>query len=74
MEGMLVEGENMWSKILSAIVVTVFFPWSLLVMILLYGWDKALIILRELAADRYVLIALLVITVIILEFVVLPPL
>ncbi len=63
----------MWSKILSAIVVTVFFPWSLLVMILLYGWDKALIILRELAADRYVLIALLVITVIILEFVVLPP-
>ncbi len=64
----------MWSKILSAIVVTVFFPWSLLVMILLYGWDKALIILRELAADRYVLIALLVIIVIILEFVVLPPL
>ncbi len=64
----------MWSKILSAIVVTVFFPWSLLVMILLYGWDKALIILTELATDRYVLIALLVITVIILEFVVLPPL
>ncbi len=52
MEGMLVEGENMWSKILSAIVVTVFFPWSLFVMILLYGWDKALIILKELAADR----------------------
>ncbi len=64
----------MWSKILSAILITVFFPWSLLVMILLYGWDKTFIILRELATDRYVLIALLVITVIILEFVVLPPL
>jgi len=64
----------MWSKTLSAIVIIVFFPWSLLVMILLYGWDRALIILRELTAGRYVLIALLVITVIILEFVVLPPL
>ena len=64
----------MWSKILSATVIIVFFPWSLLVMILLYGWDKALIILIELATDRYVLIAILVITVIILQFVVLPPL
>jgi hypothetical protein len=64
----------MWSKILSATAITIFFPWSLLVLILLYGWDKALIILRELATDRYVLIAILVITVIILQFVVLPPL
>ncbi len=64
----------MWSKTLSAIVIIVFFPWSLLVMILLYGWDRALIILKELTAGRYVLIALLVITVIILQFVVLPPL
>ena len=64
----------MWSKILSATAITIFFPWSLLVLILLYGWDKALIILRDLTANRYVLIALLVITVIILQFVVLPPL
>ena len=65
---------NMWSKILPATVIIVFFPWSLLVMILLYGWDRALIILRELTAGRYVLIALLVVAVIILQFVVLPPL
>jgi len=64
----------MWNKTLSAIVIIVFFPWSLLVMILLYGWDRALIILRELTAGRYVLIALLVVAVVILQFVVLPPL
>jgi hypothetical protein len=64
----------MWSKILSAIVITVFFPWSLLVMILLYGWDRTFIIIRELAADRYVLITLLVVAVLILQFVVQPPL
>jgi hypothetical protein len=63
----------MWSKILSAILITVFFPWSLLVMILLYGWDKTVIILRELATDRFVQIALLVVAVVILQFLVLPP-
>jgi hypothetical protein len=63
----------MWSKILSAILITVFFPWSLLVMILLYGWDKTVIILRELARDRFVQIALLVVAVVILQFLVLPP-
>ncbi len=63
----------MWSKILSAILITVFFPWSLLVMILLYGWDKTVIILRELATDRFVQIALLIVAVIILQFLVLPP-
>ena len=63
----------MWSKILSAILITVFFPWSLLVMILLYGWDKTAIILRELATDRFVQIALLVVAVIILQLVVFPP-
>lgn len=68
------QGKSMWSKILSAIVITVFFPWSLLVMILLYGWDRTFIIIRELAADRYVLITLLVVTVLILQFVVQPPL
>ena len=64
----------MWSKILSAILITVFFPWSLLVMILLYGWDKTVIILRELATDRFAQIALLVVAVIILQLVVFPPL
>ena len=63
----------MWSKFLSAILITVFFPWSLLVMILLYGWDKTVIILRELATDRFVQIALLVVAVIILQLVVFPP-
>ena len=61
-------------KILSAIVITVFFPWSLLVMILLYGWDRTFIIIRELTADRYVLITLLIVAVVILQFVVQPPL
>jgi hypothetical protein len=67
-------GGSMWSKILSAIVITIFFPWSLLVMILLYGWDRTFIIIRELTADRYVLIILLVVAVLILQFVVQPPL
>ena len=62
----------MWNKILSAIVITIFFPWSLLVMILLYGWDKTFVMIRELTGDRYVLITLLIVAVVIMQLVVFP--
>lgn len=65
--------ENMWRKILAAIVITIFFPWSLLVLTLLYGWDRTFIMIRELTSDRYVLIALLIVTVVIMQLVVFPP-
>ena len=62
----------MWNKNLSAIVITIFFPWSLLVMILLYGWDKTFVMIRELTANRYVLITFLIVAVVIMQLIVFP--
>jgi hypothetical protein len=63
----------MWKKILSALLITILFPWSLLVLILIYGWSRSLEILKDLVSDRYVLITVLIITVIILQLLVMPP-
>jgi hypothetical protein len=62
----------MWKKILFALLITILFPWSLLVLILLYGWDRSLEIFKDLLSGRYVLITVLIITVIILQLWVMP--
>jgi len=62
----------MWKKILYALLITILFPWSLLVLILLYGWDRSLEIFKDLLSGRYVLITVLIITVIILQLWVMP--
>ena len=62
----------MWKKILLALLITVLFPWSLLVLILLYGWDRSLEIFKDLLSGRYVLIIVLIITVVILQLWVMP--
>ena len=62
----------MWKKILYALLITILFPWSLLVLILLYGWDRSLEIFKDLLSGRYVLIAILIVTVIILQLWVMP--
>lgn len=62
----------MWKKILLALLITILFPWSLLVLILLYGWDRSLEIFKDLLSGRYVLIIVLIITVIILQLWVMP--
>ncbi len=62
----------MWKKILYAFLITILFPWSLLVLILLYGWDRSLEIFKDLLSGRYVLITVLIITVIILQLWVMP--
>ena len=62
----------MRKKILFALLITILFPWSLLVLILLYGWDRSLEIFKDLLSGRYVLITVLIITVIILQLWVMP--
>jgi len=62
----------MWKKILLALLITILFPWSLLVLILLYGWDRSLEIFKDLLSGRYVLIIVLIITVVILQLWVMP--
>ena len=62
----------MWKKILYALLITILFPWSLLVLILLYGWDRTLEIFKDLLSGRYVLITVLIISVIILQLWVMP--
>ena len=62
----------MWKKIFYALLITILFPWSLLVLILLYGWDRSLEIFKDLLSGRYVLIIILIITVIILQLWVMP--
>jgi len=62
----------MWKKILYALLITILFPWSLLVLILLYGWDRSLEIFKDLLSGRRVLIIVLIITVVILQLWVMP--
>ena len=37
----------MWGKLLFLTLITVFFPWSLLVLLLLFGWDETVRIFRD---------------------------
>ena len=62
----------MWKKILYALLITILFPWSLLVLILLYGWDRSLEIFKDLLSGRHVLIIVLIVTVVILQLWVMP--
>ncbi len=62
----------MWKKILFALLITILFPWSLLVLILLYGWDRSLEIFKNVLSGRYVLMAVLIVTVVILQLLIMP--
>jgi len=41
----------MWDKILLVTLIVVFFPWSVLVMLSLYGWDETVRIFREVVIE-----------------------
>lgn len=41
----------MWDKILLVTLITVFFPWSLLVMLWFLGWDETVRIFREVVIE-----------------------
>ena len=42
---------SMWDKILLITLITVFFPWSVLVMLWLLGWDETVRIFREVVIE-----------------------
>ena len=50
---------NVWSATLAGTLVVVFFPWSLLVMIWLYGWDGTIEILKALLAEALGIVGVL---------------
>lgn len=41
----------MWDKLLFLTLITVFFPWSLLVLLLLFGWDETVRIFRNVVLE-----------------------
>lgn len=43
----------MWDKLLFLTLITVFFPWSLLVLLLLFGWDETVRIFRNVVLDTF---------------------
>ncbi len=47
----LYTGGSMWDKILLVTLITVFFPWSVLVMLWLLGWDETVRIFREVVIE-----------------------
>ena len=63
-------GENwwdiLWSVTLFGTLVVVFFPWSLLVMLWLYGWDGTIIILKEMLNVAWAIVVWLIILAIII--------
>ena len=44
-------GGSMWDKILLVTLIVVFFPWSVLVMLWLLGWDETVRIFREVVIE-----------------------
>ena len=50
----------MWDKIFFITIITVFFPWSLLVMLWMFGWDETVRIFRELIIETFGLTIMLV--------------
>ncbi len=50
---------NIWSATLAATLIVIFFPLSLLVMILLYGWDGTIEILKALLAEALGIVGVL---------------
>lgn len=43
----------MWDKLLFLTLITVFFPWSLLVLLLLFGWNETVRIFRNVVLDTF---------------------
>jgi len=64
--------ENMWKKISHALLITVFFPFSFIVLVLLYGFERTLEIFKNVLSGRYVLMAVLIVTVVILQLWIMP--
>ncbi len=62
----------MWKKILYALLITISFPFSFLILILLYGWERTLEIFKNVLSGRYVLMAVLIVTVVILQLLIMP--
>tara|TARA_Y100001936_G_scaffold245736_1_gene288273 strand:- start:2645 stop:2857 length:213 start_codon:yes stop_codon:yes gene_type:complete len=61
-----------WKKILQAVLITIFFPFSFMLLILLYGFNRTLEICKNILSERYVLMAILIITVVILQLLIMP--
>ena len=51
---------SMWDKILLVTLITVFFPWSILVMLWFLGWDETVRIFREIVIETVGLTGFLV--------------
>ncbi len=64
--------ENMWKKISHALLITIFFPFSFIVLVLLYGFERTLEIFKNVLSGRYILMAVLIVTVVILQLWVMP--
>lgn len=60
----------MWDKILLVTLITVFFPWSLLVMLWFLGWDETVRIFREVVIETVGLTVFIVSAVVMLLLVV----
>ena len=52
---------SMWDKILLVTLITVFFPWSILVMLWFLGWDETVRIFREVVIETVGLTVFLIV-------------
>lgn len=50
----------MWDKILLVTLITVFFPWSVLVMLWFLGWDETVRVFREIVIETVGLTAFVI--------------
>lgn len=57
---MSMAGGSMWDKILLVTLITVFFPWSVLVMLWFLGWDETVRIFREIVIETVGLTAFII--------------
>jgi uncharacterized membrane protein (DUF485 family) len=64
--------EDIWKKISHALLITIFFPFSFIVLVLLYGFERTLEIFKKVLSGRYVLMAVLIVTVVILQLLIMP--
>jgi hypothetical protein len=53
-------GGSMWDKILLVTLITVFFPWSVLVMLWFLGWDETVRVFREIVIETVGLTAFVI--------------
>ena len=64
--------DDIWKKISQALLITIFFPFSFIVLVLLYGFERTLEIFKNVLSGRYVLMAVLIVTVVILQLLIMP--